>query len=108
MKARKLFFFTRGTPHRFWNAGEDELTLSSWVKPVNNILFFLSTFYAAQKNSGSTRPEAFDAAYLMVRYKNEFGLPQLPFFVKNILMPVTYSLGKLLGKYKNFSDAPCL
>ncbi len=78
-ESQEALFFTRGTPHRFWNAGEDELTLSSWVKPVNNILFFLSTFYAAQKNSGSTRPEAFDTAYLMVRYKMNLGCPNCLF-----------------------------
>lgn len=98
--------FLRNTPHRFWNAADDELIVSSWVKPANSIIFFLTTLYAAQKKTGTSRPEAFDAAYLMVRYKNEYGLPELPSFVKNIIMPITYRIGKLLGKYKNFNDAP--
>jgi mannose-6-phosphate isomerase-like protein (cupin superfamily) len=98
--------FLRNQPHRFWNAGDDELEISSWVKPANSIIFFLSALYAAQKRSGNGRPEAFDGAFLIVRYKNEYGLPELPSFVKNIIMPVTYQIGKVLGKYKKFKDAP--
>jgi hypothetical protein len=82
------------------------LEISSWVKPANSIIFFLSALYAAQKRSGNGRPEAFEGAFLIVRYKNEYGLPELPSFVKNIIMPVTYQIGKVLGKYKKFKDAP--
>ncbi len=98
--------FSRSQPHRFWNAGDDELRISSWVKPANSIIFFLSTLYAAQKKSGNSRPEVFDGAYLLVRYKNEYGLPELPSFVKNVIMPITYQIGKALGKYSKFKNAP--
>lgn len=98
--------FLRNTPHRFWNAGDEELIVNSWVKPVNSLIFFLTTLYAAQKKSGSGRPEMFDAAYLMTRYKHEYGMPGLPPFVKKIIMPATYLIGQLLGKYKKFAGAP--
>lgn len=98
--------FLRNTPHRFWNAGEDDLEISGWVKPANSIIFFLTALYAAQKKSGTGRPEAFDAAFLMTRYKNEYDLPELPSFVKNVIMPVTYFIGQMLGKYKKFDNAP--
>jgi mannose-6-phosphate isomerase-like protein (cupin superfamily) len=98
--------FLRNTPHRFWNAGDEELIINGWVKPVHSIIFFLTTLYAAQRKSGNGRPESFDAAYLMVRYKNEYDLPLLPGFVKNVIMPATYFTGQLLGKYKKFEDAP--
>lgn len=98
--------FLRNVPHRFWNAGEDELVISSWVKPVNSIIFFLTALYAAQKKSGSGRPEIFDASYLMTKYKHEYDLPELPSFVKKVIMPTTYLIGRLLGKYKKFNGAP--
>lgn len=98
--------FLRNVPHRFWNAGEDELVISSWVKPVNSIIFFLTALYAAQKKSGSGRPEMFDASYLMTKYKHEYDLPELPSFVKKVIMPTTYLIGRLLGKYKKFNGAP--
>jgi hypothetical protein len=106
LKQGESVTFLRNEPHRFWNCGDDDLIIDSWVKPANSIIFFLSTLYAAVKRSGSDRPEPFDGAYLMVRYKNEYGLPEMPAFVKNIIMPVTYTVGRTLGKYKKFADAP--
>jgi quercetin dioxygenase-like cupin family protein len=98
--------FTRGTPHRFWNAGTDVLQCTGWVKPANTIIFFLSSVYAAQNKTGSERPEQFDGAYLMTRYASEYDLVEVPLFVKKVVLPATYYLGQLLGKYKHFAHAP--
>lgn len=99
-------FFERGTPHRFWNAGNDILNCKGWIKPANSIVFFLTALYDAQNKSGNAQPEKFDAAYLMTRYKNEYDIPGIPGFVKKIIIPITYRVGQLLGKYKKFEDAP--
>src|SRR5262245_47824695 len=98
--------FKRGTPHRFWNAGDDMLNCVGWVKPANTIVFFLSALYDAQNSSGKAQPEQFDGAYLMTRYAKEYDIPQIPIFVKKTVIPATYLLGKMLGKYKKFEDAP--
>ena len=98
--------FKRGTPHRFWNAGEEVLHCTGWVKPANTLVFFLSSVYAAQAKSGSERPEQFDGAYLLTRYAAEYDMAELPPFVKKVILPVTYQVGKLLGKYKHFENAP--
>ncbi len=98
--------FERGTPHRFWNAGDDVLNCTGWVKPANTIVFYLSAIYAAQNKSGKPQPEKFDGAYLLTRYRAEYDLPELPGFVKKIILPTTYFFGWLLGKYKHFQNAP--
>jgi mannose-6-phosphate isomerase-like protein (cupin superfamily) len=98
--------FKRGVPHRFWNAGEDDLHMESWVKPMNSIIFFLSALYDSQRRSGSHRPNPFDGAYLLTRYKNEYSMPGLPAFVKKVIFPVTYCTGRLLGKYKKYRNSP--
>lgn len=98
--------FKRGVPHRFWNAGEDMLTCKGWIKPAHSIVFFLSAIYAAQNKSGKAKPEAFDGAFLMNRYASEYDLPEIPKLVKSTLIPMTYYLGKVLGKYAHFKDAP--
>lgn len=98
--------FKRGTPHRFWNAGDDMLNCKGWIKPANTIVFFLSALYDAQKNSGSPQPEKFDAAYLVTRYSKEYDIPEIPAFVKKTIMPMTCIVGRILGKYKKFEDAP--
>jgi hypothetical protein len=92
--------------HRFWNAGEKVLHCNGWVKPANTIVFFLSSIYAAQNKSGSERPEKFDGAYLLVRYASEYDLAEIPGFVRKVIIPVTYYIGLLLGKYKHFKNAP--
>jgi len=98
--------FKRGTPHRFWNAGNDILHCKGWIKPANTIVFYLSSIFAAQNKSGTAMPERFDGAYLIKRYVAEYDLPSLPKLVKKIIIPATYYMGVLLGKYKHFKDAP--
>ena len=98
--------FKRGTPHRFWNDGTEDLICTGYIKPANTIVFYLSSIFEAQKKSGSEQPEKFDGAYLLTRYKSEYDLPELPKFVKKVILPITYYIGKLLGKYKHFRNAP--
>lgn len=98
--------FTRGTPHRFWNAGEDILHCTGYVKPANTLVFFLSSVYAAQNKSGTEQPDKFDGAYLLTRYASEYDMAEIPGFVKKVIFPITYFTGKLLGKYKHFKNAP--
>lgn len=104
--AGESVLFKRGTPHRFWNAGDDVLNCKGWVQPANSIVFFLSALYAAQNKSGKGEPEKFDGAYLMTRYATEYDLPEIPAFVKKVILPIIYRIGLLLGKYKHFEGAP--
>ncbi|MBC7851430.1 MAG: cupin domain-containing protein [Chitinophagaceae bacterium] len=98
--------FKRGVAHRFWNDGTDVLHCEGWLKPANTIVFFLSSIFAAQKKSGNAQPERFDGAYLITRYKSEYDLPSIPKFVKRVIIPATYYIGTMLGKYEHFKDAP--
>jgi hypothetical protein len=69
-------------------------------------VFFLSSIYAAQNKSGKAQPEQFDGAFLLTRYSTEYDLPGIPKFVKKVIIPLTYNIGRLMGKYKHFKDAP--
>ncbi len=98
--------FNRGTPHKFWAEGQEELHCKGWIQPANTIVFFLSAVYAAQNKAGKSEPEAFDGAYLLTKYASEYDMPEIPSFVKKVIFPVTCFIGRLLGKYKHFEDAP--
>jgi quercetin dioxygenase-like cupin family protein len=98
--------FKRGVPHKFWAEGDIPLHCTAWLFPVNTSVFFLTSIFAAQNKAGSERPEKFDAAYLSVRYASEYDIVEIPAFVKKVIIPATYFLGKLLGKYKHFKNAP--
>ncbi len=98
--------FRRGETHRFWNAGEEELHITGWIDPAENVVFFLSTLYDALNRGENKQPELFDAAYLTCRYSREFDTPEIPGFVKKVIMPVAYFIGRLTGKYRKFKHAP--
>jgi len=105
-EAGEEVIFKRGVPHRFWAAGSEPLHCKAWVEPANTFLFYISSIYAAQNKSGRAQPEVFDGAYLVRRYAKEYDLADLPFLVKKVVIPLTYFLGRLLGKYRHFRDTP--
>ncbi len=105
-EAGETIVFRRGVPHRFWNDGQDILHCKGYVEPANSTVFFLSSLFAAQNKSGKAEPEKFDGAYLLTRYSSEFDVPGLPWFVKKIILPLTYHIGRFLGKYPHFKDSP--
>jgi quercetin dioxygenase-like cupin family protein len=102
----ETILFKSGVAHRFWNDGIETLHCKGWVKPAGSLVFFLSALFESQKKSGKPEPEAFDGAYLITRYSSEFDIPEIPKFVKKTIFPMTCLLGKVLGKYKKFANAP--
>jgi hypothetical protein len=100
-----LVVWPAGTPHRWWNAGHDELHSTGWCRPPDNVEFYLGTLFASTKANGG-RPGLFDAAFLMTRYRSEFTLIALPAIVRHIIIPLAYCLGTIFGKYRKFNDAP--
>ena len=100
-----LVVWPAGTAHRWWNAGADELHTAGWCSPPVNIEFFLGTlFESTRENDG--RPGLFDAAFLTTRYRSEFALVGVPAVVRHVVIPIAYLLGRVLGKYGKFKDAP--
>ncbi|MCB0663654.1 MAG: cupin domain-containing protein [Saprospiraceae bacterium] len=98
--------FKRGQMHRFWNAGEGMLECTGWVQPANSLDYFLTGIYESMNKAGKAEGDPFDSAFLMVRYKSEYDLKEIPGFVKSVIFPITAFIGKILGKYKHFKDAP--
>ena len=98
--------FEVGVPHKFWNSGKEVLKCTGWVKPAHHLDYFLTEMYKAIDEGDGERPEPFASAYLTMRYKTEFAMLELPGFVRKVIIPVTYFIGKLLGKYKRFEGSP--
>lgn len=101
----ETILFKAGTPHKFWNAGKEPLIGRGYISPADNIVYFLSQIYKSSNENGG-RPGTYDAAYLLDRYKAEFGMLEIPSFVQKTLFPIILFLGNLIGKNKKFSDAP--
>jgi quercetin dioxygenase-like cupin family protein len=98
--------FAPGVAHRWWNAGTTELRCTGWVKPPLNFEYFLTAIYESMKRNGGGRPDLFDVAFLLTRYRSEFGMIEIPMFVQRAFFPVLVAVGTALGKYRKFKDAP--
>jgi quercetin dioxygenase-like cupin family protein len=98
--------FAPGEFHRFWNAGDDELVCTGYARPPGNVEYFLTKVYASMRANGKPRPRLFDAAYLLTRYRSEFGMVEPPRPVQRVLFPVVVAVGRLFGLHRRFADAP--
>jgi len=98
--------FAPGVAHRFWNAGDDELVGTGFVRPPDNLEYFLTEIYASTRRNGGKRPGLFDGAYLATRYRSEFGLLDVPAPVQRVLFPLIVAVGRLFGRHRRFAGAP--
>jgi quercetin dioxygenase-like cupin family protein len=98
--------FEPGEAHRFWNAGEENLLCTGYIQPADNVEYFLAAIYELQRESGGSRPKPFETAFLMRRYRSEFYMAEIPAVVQRFVFPVQVTVGRLLGKYKKYADAP--
>lgn len=98
--------FERGVAHKFWNSGTGTLRCTGWVKPANNLDYFLTEMYRSFDEGDGEKPELFSSSYLMRRYRSEYDMLELPGFVKNVIAPIAVFIGGLTGKYKRFENAP--
>jgi len=98
--------FAPGETHRFWNAGDDELICSGFVRPPDNLEYYLTQIFSSMKANGGKRPRIFDAAYLTSRYRSEFGMAEIPQPVQQLVFPVVVAVGRLFGLHRRFEGAP--
>ena len=75
------------------------------VLPADNLEYFLTQVYASTAAHGG-RPGAFDGAFLLTRYRTEFAMTEIPAPVRRFVFPSRPSLGRLLGRYARYADAP--
>jgi quercetin dioxygenase-like cupin family protein len=101
----ETILFKAGTPHKFWNAGSDLLRCSGYISPADNAVYFLSQIFKSSNENGG-RPGIYDAAFLLDRYKSEFGMLEIPRFVQKIIFPTVLFFGNIIGKNRKFIDAP--
>jgi quercetin dioxygenase-like cupin family protein len=99
-------FFKAGEPHRFWNAGEMDLECTGYVEPADNVEYLLTEIFESAKCNGGGRPDPFDAAFLMTRYRTEYAMLEIPAVVQRFVFPALLILGKLVGRYSKYADAP--
>lgn len=98
--------FKAGEPHKFWNAGTESLRCTGYIEPPDNVEYFLQQIYESQRSTGSARPNPFDAAFLSRRYRDEFGMLEIPSFIQRVVFPILVMIGSMTGRFKKYADAP--
>jgi quercetin dioxygenase-like cupin family protein len=100
----EMVTFAPGQMHRFWNAGDEVLRCSGYVSPPGNLEYVLTEVFASMRRGGG-RPNPFDAAYLIGRYRTELG-QEMPALVRRVVFPILRAVGRLLGRDRRYADAP--
>lgn len=98
--------FKAGDAHKFWNAGDGDLRCTGYIEPAHNVEYFLAAIFESQQRSGGARPHPLDAAFLARRYRSEFGMLEIPGAVQRFVFPMLITVGKLLGRYARYANAP--
>jgi mannose-6-phosphate isomerase-like protein (cupin superfamily) len=98
-------FIKAGTPHKFWNAGQDLLRCKCYVTPPENYIYFLTELYKSI-NENKGKPGLYDGAFLLKRYKSEFAINEIPALVQKFIFPIVLFIGRLTGKDKKYINAP--
>lgn len=100
------YIFAAGEAHQFWNEGNEILHYAGHVKPANNYEYFIRHIYQSSNAANDDKPNPFDAAFLLTKYKSEMDMLVIPKPVKKIVFPILLIIGKLTGKFRKFADAP--
>ncbi|RYU94978.1 cupin domain-containing protein [Emticicia agri] len=100
------YTFAAGEAHQFWNEGTEPLHYSGYVKPSNNYEYFIRHIYQSSNEANDDKPNPFDAAFLLTKYKSEMDMLVIPKPVKLLVFPILLAIGKITGKFRKFADAP--
>jgi mannose-6-phosphate isomerase-like protein (cupin superfamily) len=88
------------TPHRFWNAGEDEVRFRCEVRPALQFEQLLETMFALAADGKTNRKGMPNPLRLAVIARAHFDVVRLPFppaFVQRLGLALGAPLGRLLG-----------
>ena len=89
-----------GTPHRFWNAGEDEAHFRCEVRPALQFERLIETMFALAADGKTSRKGMPNPLRLAVIARAHFDVVRLPFppaFVQRLGLALGAPLGRLIG-----------
>ena len=89
-----------GTPHRFWNAGEDEVRFVCEVRPALEFESLLETMFALAADGKTNRkgmPNPFRLAVIAKAHFDTVRLPFPPAWLQTAGLALGVPLGRLLG-----------
>jgi hypothetical protein len=99
--------FPKGSAHRWWNAGEEELRFQGIATPVVDLDRFLQALFEVLNANPGGRPPLFYLAHVLHRHRRSQTALIMPPAVQGVLLPVVVFVGKLFGKYTGSAWPGC-
>ncbi len=100
------FVFRAGEAHRFWNAGDQPLVVACYIRPPDNIEYFLGALFDSQRRNGGKRPSPLEVALLCRHFQSEFHAMVLPPLAQRLLFPPMALVARGLGRHHRYGGAP--
>ena len=98
-----------GTPHTFWNAGDDEAHFVCEIRPALNFERLIETMFslaADGKTNGSAMPNPLRLAVIARHHFDDVRLPFPPVALQRLGLALGAPLGRLLGYRETYEPAP--
>jgi mannose-6-phosphate isomerase-like protein (cupin superfamily) len=98
-----------GTPHKFWNAGDDELRFLCTVTPALQFERLIGTMYslaAAGKTNRKGMPSPLRLAVIANNHFDDVRLPAIPHALQKLALTLGASGGRMLGFTTTFDPLP--
>ena len=98
-----------GTPHRFWNAGEDEVRFVCEVRPALQFESLLETMFVLAEDGKTNRkgmPNPLRLAVIAHAHFDTVRLPQPPAWLQKAGLVVGSPLGRALGYRSTYAPEP--
>jgi quercetin dioxygenase-like cupin family protein len=109
LKAGEKVIVESGTPHKFWNAGEDEVRFKCTVTPALQFERLIATMYslaAAGKTNKKGMPNPLRLAVIANHHFDDVRLPKIPHWMQKMGLLLGAPVGKVLGYGPTFDPAP--
>ena len=99
--------FPKGGAHRWWNAGDEEVSFRGVATPVVDLDRFLQALFQVLNSGEAGRPPLFYLAHVLHRHRKSQTALIMPRTVQRVILPLLVGLGTLLGKYRGQTWPGC-
>ena len=107
VKAGSRARFPKGSAHRWWNDGDQELVFQGVATPAVDLDRYLQAVFEVINAGPPRRPPIFYLAHVMHRHRHTQLVLGAPRVVQRVLFPLIVLLGTALGKYRGTDWPGC-
>jgi uncharacterized cupin superfamily protein len=99
--------FPKGSRHRWWNGGDDELVFQGIATPAVDLDRFLHALFEVLNAGEAHRPPVFYLAHVLYRHRKTQTTLVMPRIVQSFMLPMTVLIGTVIGKYRGNAWPGC-